>query len=92
MNLLFSWPLPIWLSLVLAGLVVGGGSRPVRLPVKLVVPNEYRPMFLECKQASREARSIVFPGCSRWLQASPVVVGVKLICGLGRGVQIQDCC
>jgi hypothetical protein len=40
----FSWLLAIWLSLVLAGLVVGDHSRTVILPVKLIFPNGYRPL------------------------------------------------
>jgi hypothetical protein len=43
-NMFFSWLLAIWLSLVLAGLVVGDHSRTVILPVKLIFPNGYRPL------------------------------------------------
>lgn len=44
----FSWPLDIWLSLVLGGLVAPGCSRPVGLQVELLVPNGSRCLVVLC--------------------------------------------
>ena len=39
LKLFLYWPLVLWLSLALAGLLVPGGSKPLGLQVELVAPN-----------------------------------------------------
>lgn len=80
------WPLAIWLSPVLAGLVVPDKRMPLGLQVELIVPDVSRTLGLQVELVAVgiQGCSLVVPNGFRPLGLQ-VVVWIRRWCTVGKG-------